>query len=58
MDEFLVFDVQPSGDKILVARCDTKEEAMQRCEALESASLEHATDLGTEILFSRTRGQD
>ena len=58
MSEFLVFDVQPDGDKVLVARCDTKEEAIQRCGALAFPSLEHSTDLGTEVLFSRARGQD
>lgn len=58
MDEFLVFEVQPGGEKVLIARCDTKEEALQKCGALEAPSLEHATDLGTEVLFSRARGQD
>lgn len=58
MDEFLVFDVQASGDKVLVAKCGSKEEALQKCGALEAPSLEHATDLGTEVLFSRARGQD
>ena len=57
MKEFLVFEVQPNGDKVLVDRFESEEDARAKCEEVESPSLECVSDLGTTVLFSRERGE-